>query len=353
LYVQHIVGIFRDVRRVLRPDGTLWLNLGDSWITKPHGAGATNDPKCPKGRNRREGFAANRTNHPEHLGLKTKDMAGVPWRVAFALQDDGWWLRTDIVWEKPNCTPGSYRDRPTTSHEYIFLLSKSARYYYDWLAIAEPTSLDTHARYARDRKTALSGVHPKAAKAPGSWDTGPGTHGSRKEPGPSTWRNPKTPRHIGLARSKQNASFAAAVKDIVEFRNKRTVWRIPTTGCHGDHTSVFPAEIPGLAIQAATSENGCCAKCGAPRRRWTKRFVTIAWKPSCQCDAAPTPCRVLDPFAGMGTTGLVAKRYGRDFVGIDLSAKYVRAAQARIAATMPLLEGILASSDEKQLTIEL
>jgi len=139
-YVQALVHIFRAVRRVLRDDGTLWLNLGDSYVTKPIGAGSTHDPKWPMGRNRSEGFRAGRTNRPSDLGLKHKDMVGIPWRVAFALQADGWYLRSDIIWSKPNPMPESITDRPTKSHEYIFLLTKNPRYFYDQKAIAEPAS---------------------------------------------------------------------------------------------------------------------------------------------------------------------------------------------------------------------
>jgi DNA modification methylase len=272
-YVDRMVEVFREVRRVLRPDGTLWLNLGDCYATgagkvgdAPGGgeqgarwrgdvdrirdekrgyripAGATNtiDPKGRAGLG-----PMTQPNRMPQAGLKPKDLVGVPWRVAFALQADGWWLRRDIIWAKPNPMPESCRDRPTSSHEYLFLLTKAESYFYDAAAVMENVTGGAHRRSAaasqfpaqsvRDEKRRRRGVNPKALAA------GPGV--------------------------KQNGSFSAAVVDLVGSRNRRSVWTIATQPFPGAHFATFPEEIPRLCIMAGTSEKGVCPTCGAPRRR--------------------------------------------------------------------------------------
>ena len=151
-YVARMVAVFREVRRVLKPDGTLWLNLGDSYVAAPQRS-ATTDPKNP-GRDR----TGSRPNRRAVDGLKPKDLVGIPWRVALALQADGWWLRQDIIWHKPNPMPESVTDRPTKAHEYVFLMSKSATYYYDAEAIAEPVTRGTAGSTFTGGKTAASGL---------------------------------------------------------------------------------------------------------------------------------------------------------------------------------------------------
>ncbi len=183
-------------------------------------------------------------SHRAAPGLKHKDLVGIPWMVAFALRADGWYLRSDIIWHKPNPMPESVRDRPTKAHEYLFLLTKSERYWYDAEAVKEKASENTHARG--------SGVNPKAAaNSPGS---------------------------------KQNASFSAAVCGKVESRNKRSVWTIPTQPYSGTHYAAFPEALPSICIQAGCQPGGV----------------------------------VLDPFLGSGTTGQVAQRLGRRWIGFDL-----------------------------------
>lgn len=205
-YVAKLVAIFAEVRRVLRDDGTLWLNLGDCYINakgRAHGAD-------PKQRARRFGLRPQDASIRNFPGLKPKDLVGVPWRVAFALQDDGWYLRSDIVWEKPNAMPDSVTDRPTKSHEYIFLLSKSRRYHYDGDAVREPST--GRASGNRERKTAN------------------GRPGHRPAD------------HYG-------ASIPSAAKDT---RQRRTVWTIPTKPYKGAHFAVFPPELPRLCILAGS-----------------------------------------------------------------------------------------------------
>jgi DNA modification methylase len=348
-YVRQAASAFREVWRVLRDDGTLWLEIGDTYVTKPIGAGSTFDPKYPGGRDRREGLRANRSNRPAGLGLKHKDLIGIPWRLAFALQEAGWYLRDDIIWNKSNVMCESVRDRPARCHSYLFLLSKRPRYYYDRLAIVEPASGTAHARGA--------GVNPKAKRA------GRNSRASVD----------RDVRHACEAR--QNARFAAAIRDVVPVRNKRTVWTMPTSPWKGGHFATFAPALVEPCILAGTSQAGACPRCGKGWRRvvdrppyperaragargrdggltveqgstrtglsgfkydeWMRANppVTAGWEPACRCDAGdPVPPLVLDPFCGSGTTGLVAEALGRAFVGVDLSADYLAMARARIDA---------------------
>lgn len=315
LYVAHMVEVFREVRRVLRDDGTCWLNLGDSY-------NAGRDGGHPGGKH--SGFQQvdsryNNRSGANAPGLKPKDLVGIPWRVAFALQADGWWLRSDIVWAKPNPMPESITDRPTKAHEYVFLLTKAARYYYDALAVSEPITEAT----ARDRV-----------------DTGRFTP-DRGYPGARDGR-------LGAAST----------------RNRRTVWTITTEPYPEAHFATFPEKLVEPCILAGTSERGACPTCGAPwgREVEIERTVrdgggpspkhasqneggvatsglvnntlptsrTLGWSPSCDCPPAdPVPCRVLDPFSGSGTTVAVAERLGRVGVGVELKPDYLALARRR------------------------
>lgn len=271
-YVEGLVDVFREVRRVLADDGTLWLNLGDTWVTTPNsGAGwGSSTLTRPNGRARKVQIAqeASMSNHRRFpASLQRKQLLGVPWRVAFALQDDGWILRSEVIWQKPTAMPESVRDRPTYSHEHIFLLAKQARYFYDRAAIAEPSSPNSHSRGA--------GVTPKAARVPSGWDTGPGGH--RQLAG-----------RYSSARPRQNQSFSESVTDLVETRNKRSVWTIPPEPYHGDHTGAFPTALAETCILAGSRPGDL----------------------------------VLDPFSGTGRTGRAALQLGRHYVGVELNAGY-------------------------------
>jgi DNA modification methylase len=341
-YVERMVEVFREVRRVLRDDGTVWLNLGDSYSTIPSGQqgkpsatfhGGRADPWTATARRDRRG------------GLKPKDLVGIPWRVAFALQADGWWLRSDIIWAKPNPMPESVTDRPTKAHEYVFLLTKSARYYYDADAVREPVSLlsvEVHSRY----KQGGSALGPKAGIARG--DSGSGI------------RNGKD-------------------RDLEAGRNLRSVWNIATESFPEAHFATFPKKLVTPCIKAGTSEKGCCQQCGRPWERVRSEVVTgerhvspkdaagheargatsfsssrlhsqyfdydrqtHGWEPGCaqhtleQEECIAVPCTVLDPFCGSGTVGVVALREGRSFIGIDLNPTYVEMARRRIYNDGPL-----------------
>jgi len=210
-YVAKLVEVFREVRRVLRDDGTLWLNLGDTYAPNWNSLRPTGGAGFK--RNQRQ-----RRKHPPP-GLKPKDLVGIPWRVAFALQADGWWLRSDIIWFKPNALPESIRDRPTKSHEYIFLLAKSERYYYDQDVIREPFATPPHAPRNKPRPGVLS-----------RYGGGPGTPDPSGDPD-RVWGNPKG-------------------------RNKRTVWTVPTRPFKGAHFAVFPPDLIRPCILAGCPPGG-------------------------------------------------------------------------------------------------
>ena len=310
-YLERMVEVFREVRRVLRDDGTLWLNLGDSYANK--GSDGTYGATAKVG-NTKSG--QQKTTNKIVSGLKTKDMCGIPWRVAFALQADGWYLRSDIIWHKSNPMPESVADRPTKGHEYIFLLTKRPRYYYDAEALREaemvPGASARHIEYCK-RNQQRSDVKGDLVNNSKTW-------------------------------AGDGSSYKGG-------RNARTVWTIPTQGYADAHFSTFPEELPRRCIGAGTSERGACPACGAPWRRavqvtydaqgrttngprsterrhespgrderMVKNVATTGWSPSCECAAAePVPCTVLDPFAGSGTTLLVACRMGRRGLGIEMS----------------------------------
>lgn len=214
-FVARMVEVFREVKRVLRKDGTCWLNLGDSYASGEIGRkdkGITSDPNC--GANEKW-QATERRQMKLNTGLKQKDLIGIPWRVAFALQADGWWLRSDIIWHKPNPMPESVTDRCTKSHEYIFMLTKSSTYFYDATAIAEP------AIYAGDVKTTNGNA---------GMDSGYDGH-----------------------RTRDGFKRGVTVK---ETRNKRTVWSIPSMPFPDAHFATFPPELPELCIKAGCPKGG-------------------------------------------------------------------------------------------------
>lgn len=338
-YVASMVGIFREVRRVLRNDGICFLNLGDSYYgswgnsgSRPELDGKTLNQReksvdyIPRG-----GWDERRERPPSsfrHESLKPKDLVGIPWRVVFALQADGWWLRSDIIWNKPNPMPESVTDRPTKSHEYVFLLTKNERYFFDADAIREPYNQASLSRYNYQ-----FGKGPAAAiaKSPAVGDG----NGHDADPNPAG-------------------------------RNIRSVWTIATSPFPDAHFAVFPPEIPRRCILAGTSEKGVCGQCGAPWVRVVEttkpplrqvksagpyaghgllggaRFDdpivtrTTGWQPSCKHEGDPIPATVLDPFCGSGTTGIVALRHGRNFIGIELNESYVEMATRRIESDAPL-----------------
>lgn len=270
-YVLAMVAVFEEVRRVLRKDGTLWLNLGDSYngyMANQRGTGLETERQQSR-KYIEPGFGL------RDKGLKQKDLVGIPWRVALALQAAGWYLRQDIIWHKPNPMPESVTDRCTKCHEYIFLLTKSDRYYYDHEAIKEPAACgwngsDFHAGKTGDHQLGRSQVRPSAAK--GSF-------------------NGKTE---AMADSGQNAFRA-----IVDTRNKRSVWTVSTVPYKEAHFAVYPPELIKPCIMAGTKPGDM----------------------------------VLDPFGGSGTTGQVAMELGRQSTLIELNNDYANIIEKRTAIT--------------------
>ena len=284
-FVAGMVAVFAQVRRVLRDDGTLWLNLGDSY-SRQGGDG-------PGGGNRElmhmEGRQTRNCDPPP--GLKPKDLIGIPWRVAFALRADGWYLRSDIIWAKPNPMPESVTDRPTKSHEHVFLLSKSERYAYDAGAIAEPAiTSDLRRPYGSEGAWQLDG-RPVDARPNGK---------PRKAGKNNALDHPKTPdpkkKQDALGKNTYTGFNERYNSAPVLDRNARDVWTIATQPYAEAHFATFPIKLAERCILA-----GC-----------------------------PVGGTVLDPFTGSGTTGAAAMKHGRRFVGIELNPEYVKLAEKRI-----------------------
>lgn len=297
-FIARLVELFREARRVLRDDGTLWVNMGDSYAGTHNGYSGDDRPSNSNGSISSNN--AQRTVIQKNTigdGLKPKDLMMQPARLAIALHDDGWYLRSDIIWHKTNATPASYKDRPTKTHEYVYLFAKSQRYYYDWLAIAEPCKGET-----------------------------------------------------------------------IATKNKRTIWATATSRFTDSHFATFPeALIEPMVLAGCPSK--ICTNCGSPHIRVTeKEFMpqedvslergikgapgqkpqyetnqwdgvprgstltkTTGWQPTCDCNASSEPGIVLDMFMGSGTTAIVAKKNGRNFIGCDLNTDYVVMSDKRLA----------------------
>lgn len=292
LFVEHAVEVFEHVRRVLKPDGTLWLNLGDSYatgagkacspgggaqgenFTGPRGyrGGHADSPKHSAGSLASDGFQPNRMPQP---GLKPKDLCGIPWRVAFALQEAGWWLRQDIIWSKPNPMPESVTDRCTKAHEYLFLMAKSERYYFDADAIKEP---------------AVSG-DPRKPYAPGQVDQ----RGDGHARGGGKVR--ESVKRGGFNGKTEALDGRNAFRAIEDYRNKRSVWTINTEPFSEAHFATFPTALVEPCIKAGSSAGGI----------------------------------ILDPFGGSGTTALVTRRLGCKAILIELNEEYAEMAARRLS----------------------
>lgn len=307
-YVSKMVDVFREIRRVLRDDGTLWLNLGDSYASawpcsrrNIIGQGApTADQRrkrIPRGQGR---YGGGNNGAP---GLKEKDLIGIPWRVALALQKDGWYLRSDIIWAKPNPMPESVIDRPTKSHEYLFLLTKSKKYFYDAKAIMEPAIYREDIRPFGNAGGNLHGDEKRLYKPPYS----SGKHGGEKT---SRYKQiPDGQSRIRIVRDKQrghgrrHAGFndrwdqMEKSEQCSAMRNKRSVWTVATSPFAEAHFATFPPSLIKPCILAGSAGGGV----------------------------------VFDPFMGAGTTALVSSGYGRQFIGIELNPAYAAIAEKRIA----------------------
>lgn len=366
MFTGHIVAVFREVWRVLRDDGVLFLNFGDSYMSHPGQRKVTDKTGQKQHSNRGSTGAPSRTACD---GLKPKDLVGQPWRVAFAMQADGWYLRSDIIWNKLNPMPESVTDRPTKAHEYIFLLTKRDRYFYDAEAIKEAAVSD------HDSGNGFAGRQGGSAHLPMSG--GEGT----KEP----WRSNRSKRDsfkrdgskkelpiVGQRYGTHRPDRDESQWDIAT-RNKRTVWSVASQPYSEAHFATFPPKLIEPCILAGTSAKGCCPSCGAPWVRMTEKVetggtqkmpdgmmrgngahgsihpegrekgetgvpvttnITVGWKPSCACPTAdPIACTVLDPFGGSGTTGAVSNGLGRRCILIELGEHHLPLIERRCHRT--------------------
>lgn len=288
-YIKKLLIVFREIKRILRSDGTLWLNIADSYAGSGKGRNSDGEFSEKAENFQKTGQINSKLLHTVKT-LKRKNLMGIPWRLALALQDDGWYLRQDIIWYKPNCMPESVKDRCTRSHEYIFLLSKSSQYYFDYDAIKEPC-VGYEKSYLQGSKGTLT----------------PNT-GRRKG-------NRKTFRGNGVYTNNQsfnnscktsNDSVGNAKND-TGLRNKRDVWSVATKGYNGAHFATFPPELIKPCISA-----GC-----------------------------PADGIVFDPFFGSGTTGAVARQLGRNFIGMELNPEYAKLASERTGAEIIEVKSIM------------
>ena len=301
-YIGHLVYVFQALWSVLRHDSSAWLVLGDTYLSARQGA-----------------------------AQKAKDMAGLPWRVALALQATGWWLRSDVIWHKPNAMPSSATDRPGRDHEYVFLLTKAARYYFDLVAELQPYRSAPRARRGNTGMRGQSLLSPRSERR-------------ADDPG----------RYWGQGGT-----------------NPRTVWSINTMPNGSNHLATYPLELARRCISLSTSQEGCCSTCGSPLERqlirerqldgeplvggWGETSgrsnfgprgagherirtarKTTGWQAPCECDTDNEPCRVLDPFSGVGTTGAAALGLGRHYTGIELNPEYANLQKQRLLEHIPL-----------------
>jgi DNA modification methylase len=323
LYIEHMVAVFREVRRVMRKDASCWINIGDSYA----GASGNNGWRSGDPDNPRNSKQHNRNGLGFVAGIKPKDLLGIPWALAFALREDGWYLRSEIIWAKKAPMPEGVTDRPTSATEKVFLLTKSPRYFYDAEAVKEEAS----------------------GRAPGNIERAYEHMGGTK---------------AGLA----NIGPATS-------RNMRSWWLLGPEPFPEAHFGTYPTEIPRRCIKAGTSERGVCPKCGAPWIRMVDRQLvatrgnvgedvkhrepmnndrgqkwgdtnsvyghydsqTIGWHPGCLCvgenpNLPAVPATILDPFLGAGTTALVADQLGRNCIGIELNPSYAEMSERRIRA---------------------
>lgn len=326
-YIAAMMEVMDELWRVLRDDGTCWINIGDNYAGSGKGAWAVKGPQkevyIPE-----PGSAAAKVGRDSVL--PAKNLMLMPFRFALAVQERGWIVRQDIIWHKPNPMPESVKDRPTTAHEHVFLMSKRARYFYDGDAIREKQTGGTHQRG--------NGARPKDDK--------------------------------DRDRSRASRVHANMSGPVSGGRNCRSVWTVATQPYPGAHFATFPEKLVGRMIKAGASEKGCCPECGNQWERvvekgplagiegqggdnyvlpkaqvaagtrikgrsdgWKPNHyhprATTGWRPTCEHDLEPVPAIVLDPFVGSGTTNLVARKLGRRAIGLDLSFEYLRLAQER------------------------
>ena len=366
MYVEHLVECFQAVKRVLRDDGTLWLNLGDSYVTQPAGN------KTPSGFSQKSSAALSGAlaqygtlKRQPKSDLAPKNLIGQPWRVAFALQADGWYLRSAMPWVKRSAMPEAVTDRPTSALEYVFLLTKSPRYFWDAEAVRVKAAPATHQRDKYSRILADDG--PQAVRH---------DHETQVDPGGRNFRN--TDLFFESLKPPYGMIFAG---------NEPVGLDVTSAGLNEKHFASFPRKLIRPLILASTSSKGCCPECGTPwvrvvekgeltprdENKYDKKpygivvddpdssdqgrnrardghranmhhpVKTLGWRAGCEyglgCkDWEPVPCTVLDPMCGSGTSLIVATQQGRRGIGIDASAEYCEMARRRIADPEPEAE---------------
>jgi DNA modification methylase len=312
-FVDNLVKVFREVKRVLRDDGTVWLNLGDSYSS---GGRTTTTNQSLRG-NKDYGV----TRPKPSKGIKPKDLIGIPWRVALALQQDGWYLRQDIIWHKPNPMPESVKDRCTKAHEYIFLLSKNVKYYFDNEAIKEDSKY-----HGKDKRSDKGNI-----------------------------------RYEGKRTSNKDTKAQQSFVTINPKKNKRSVWTVTTKPFKGAHFATFPKDLIEPCVLAGCPEK-ICVDCGKPYKRVMQQPkplevkrgrragtddrliggvldkykrenppIDLGLQKQCDCKTNETKAgTVLDPFGGSGTTGIVAVNHNRHAVLCELNQEYIDLAKDRI-----------------------
>lgn len=363
LYIKKMVMLFEEIRRVLKPSGTVWLNIGDSYWGGKGKSGQEKKSSLQERIHTGESFnkvCQNieqdiRPTDRKHPHIKPKDLIGIPWMLAFALRKKGWYLRQDVIWNKKNCMPESVKDRCTKSHEYIFLLSKSPKYYFDYVAIQQPM-----AEYEVERRM------------------------KEKNKGLNSTYDLKRDDNTGLA----NQSQTGAVRNVARrhelaergMANKRSVWTIASSPYTGAHYATFSEDLIVDCIRAGTSEKGYCSHCGKPYIRlvktelvptikashnskvderdlsadsndagsnwakdghkpgWVNKTTTIGWEASCKCNATIIPGVILDPFMGHATTAITSRKLDRDYVGIEINPKDVKESHKRIHKTLGIFK---------------
>ena len=344
LYVAHLADVAEELKRVLRDDGTFWLNIGDSYVGGGRGSGIHKDGSASLSSNQYwEDNQDGKVPLAKAGGVyKAKDLVGIPWMVAFELRRRGWYLRSDIIWAKKNSMPEPFKDRPTKGHEYIFLLTKKPTYFYDRDGFHQPFAESSMSEAAEE------------------YD-GEGTK-DYEEAGVQNPSDVKRRIVASMRKRMAESRLVDGVNQIINGSSIRTVWHIATKGYKGAHFATFTDEIPMRCIKLGTSEVGACATCGTPYARVTRsegggigqdwhpdkslgngraqgiaatglndgtyRRVRLGFQKECSCDTEDiVPCVVLDIFAGSGTTMVVARKLGRRSIGIDLNAQYVEEIQ--------------------------
>jgi DNA modification methylase len=341
-YIKNITIITNELKRVLRNDGTFWINLGDSCV----------------------GNKIKSNLHP-------KNLLGIPWATAFSLRDNGWILRKDIIWSKRNPLPSSTFDRPTSAHEYIFLFSKSPSYYYDYIAVREEGSTGSwEAMPAIGGKKYTSGDDGVVQKGIYSGKQ-PSSDGKRNKR--SVWDYTSDCEVWNWLKNNVPEDMTEQFENLYnkwleEIYDQKSVWDIPTHSFKEAHFATFPVLLPQVPILAGTSEKGCCPICNAPLKRIIEserqatrpainnkkdktgkanrdperhitKYTTIGWEKTCKHDFKDkdiVPCTVLDIFSGAATTGIVAAKYNRNYVGIELNPEYIKMSKKRLRDFEPI-----------------